>query len=52
MAGTGPGRACPRILVHAQHYRLLRRVVAEADGIDGLLDEQPMRGQRETVTQV
>jgi hypothetical protein len=42
----------PPILVHAQHYRLLRRVVAEADGIDGLLDEQRMRGQRETVTQV
>jgi hypothetical protein len=40
------------ILGHAQHHRLLRRVVAEADGIDGLLDEQRMRGQRETVTQV
>ena len=36
-----------RFLVHAQHHRVLRRVVVQADHIDDLLHEERVRRQLE-----
>jgi zinc-finger of transposase IS204/IS1001/IS1096/IS1165/Transposase len=36
-----------RFLVHAQHHRLLRRIVVQADDIDDLVHEQRVGGQLE-----
>ena len=40
------------LLIHAQHHRLLRRVVVQPDDVDDLLHEQRVGGQLERVRQV
>ena len=42
----------PGLLVHAQHHRLLGRVVVEADDVDDLVHELRIGGQLEGVLQV
>lgn len=45
-------RLHPRLLVHAQHHGLLRRIVVQANDLDALVHEQRVSRELESVAQV